>query len=90
MSELERFDATRGESRRIFIFKNEAYGAAYNRRGALGVLIRMEDKIARAINLIIEGAEEGDERLEDTLLDLDNYSTIAAMLAARRNLKGER
>lgn len=90
MNELERFDATRGESRAIFIRKNEAYGTAYSRRGALGVLIRMEDKIARAINLILEGAEEGDERLEDTLLDLDNYSTIAAMLAARRNLKGER
>lgn len=88
MTELEQFDESRAKTRETFIRKNRTYGAAYNRRGVLGVLIRMEDKIARAFQLL-DGAEGGDEDLEDTLEDLSNYATIAAMLAARGNLRGE-
>ena len=43
-----------------------------------GILVRMSDKMSRISTLIGENkeAEVTDEKLEDTLLDLANYSVI--------------
>ena len=64
----------------LFIKKNKDYGKAYSKYGAIGVLIRINDKISRLQTitknkiLLVD-----DESLKDTLIDLHNYSAIALM-----------
>ena len=88
-TETELFDASRAESRPVFLAKNKAYGASYQRHGLLGVLVRMDDKLSRAWRLL-HGENPGDEALKDTLLDLENYATIARICWLMDNLKGEK
>ena len=42
----------------------------------MGIIIRMADKIARSWTLATTAGREGDERLEDTLLDLIGYMAL--------------
>ena len=66
----------------LYIRKNRDYGGSvtetYNKFGLTSYLVRMCDKLNRVINLsqskdiLVE-----DERIEDTLLDLANYSILA-------------
>lgn len=51
-----------------------------------GILVRMSDKLSRLANLMQDGHERGvsDETVDDTLLDLINYSVL---LAAYRKVK---
>ena len=69
------------EARKLFQKKNQDYGDAFANYGAIGVLVRMGDKISRLqsitnhqISLI------NTESLRDTLIDLHNYSAMAIML----------
>jgi hypothetical protein len=48
-----------------------------------GIMVRMMDKISRISNLLDKEAAVKDERLEDTLCDLINYSAI--LLAYLKN-----
>ena len=49
--------------------------------GVVGVLVRIEDKIQRAISISNSGIVlVDDEGLKDTLLDLHNYAAMALML----------
>ena len=41
-----------------------------------GIAVRMTDKMQRIINLLEDEPEVADESLEDSLLDLINYSNI--------------
>ena len=86
--ELALFDELRADSREAFIEKNRAYGGAYKLFGLLGVVIRIGDKLMRAFNLIMTGANGGDEKLADTLKDLENYATIARITERRGNVRG--
>jgi hypothetical protein len=65
----------------LFRKKNHDYGDAFAKYGVIGVLMRMEDKLHRALNI---GTKEvslvEDERIEDTLLDLHNYAAMALLL----------
>ena len=65
----------------IFNKKNADYGDAFAKDGIVGVLVRMDDKIQRGINITknkISLVE--DESIRDTLLDLHNYAAMAIML----------
>ena len=69
------------EGLELFKQKNSDYGDAFASYGAIGVLVRMGDKILRlqsitnnSITLI------NSESLRDTLIDLHNYSAMAIML----------
>lgn len=51
----------------------------FDKWGLVSFLVRMEDKMNRVINLTQKQGEAkvADEKIEDTLLDLANYSIMA-------------
>jgi len=66
----------------VFKKKNADYGDAFAKHGLIGVLVRIEDKIQRALTISAKGITlVDDESLKDTLLDLHNYAAMALMLA---------
>jgi hypothetical protein len=70
----------------LFKKKNKDYGDAFAEYGAIGVLVRMGDKIKRLQN--IENNQitlVNDEKINDTLIDLHNYSAMALMLLKEKN-----
>ena len=55
----------------LFARKNADYGDAFAKFGLIGVLMRIEDKIQRALSISNSGITlVNDEGLRDTLLDL--------------------
>lgn len=81
MSRQEQMERIQKEALDIFIKKNADYGDAFAKYGIVGVLVRMDDKIQRGINITknkISLVE--DESIRDTLLDLHNYAAMAIML----------
>jgi hypothetical protein len=70
----------------LFAKKNADYGDAFAKFGVVGVLMRIEDKIQRALSITKNGVNlVNDERLEDTLLDLHNYAAMALMLMKEKD-----
>ena len=69
------------EGLELFKRKNADYGDAFAKYGVIGVLIRIQDKIQRAISISNNNIElVPDEKIEDTLIDLHNYSAMALMI----------
>ena len=69
------------EALELFSRKNKDYGDAFAQYGCIGVLVRMQDKLARFQNISQKKIVlVDDERLRDTLIDLHNYSAMAIML----------
>ena len=69
------------EGLELFKKKNADYGDAFATYGAVGVIVRMGDKISRLSSITNNGINLVDtESLRDTLIDLHNYSAMAAML----------
>lgn len=65
----------------LFARKNADYGDAFAKFGLIGVLMRIEDKIQRALSISNSGITlVNDEGLRDTLLDLHNYAAMGLML----------
>ena len=65
----------------LFARKNADYGDAFAKFGVIGVLMRIEDKIQRALSITKNGVNlVNDECIKDTLLDLHNYAAMALML----------
>ena len=65
----------------IFTRKNIDYGDAFAEFGVIGVLMRIEDKIKRALSITKNGVNlVNDESIRDTMLDLHNYAAMALML----------
>lgn len=68
----------------LLISKQEDYGPkniSQSPFGPLfGLLVRMYDKQARAANLVSQGRTANHEAIEDTFIDLLNYSVIAMMV----------
>lgn len=74
----------------LYVKKNHDYGDSvhdtYKKYGLVSFLVRMEDKLNRVRTLSlkkenekIDDAKVTDEKIEDTLLDLANYSILAFM-----------
>jgi hypothetical protein len=62
----------------VFIRKNTDYGDQFAKYGVIGVLMRIEDKIQRSLNIINKNIQLiNDETIQDTLLYLHNYSAMA-------------
>ena len=71
----------------LFEKKNADYGDAFATFGVIGVLMRIEDKIQRALSItttqicLVE-----DENIKDTLLDLHNYAAMALILLEEKSI----
>lgn len=69
------------EALELFKIKNADYGDAFAKYGIVGVIMRIQDKLQRAISISECGVHlVKDEALRDTLLDLHNYAAMALML----------
>lgn len=81
MDDSKKFSNLQKKCFEIFKQKNKDYGEAYKEYGAVGVLVRMNDKIKRFQNISKTGITLiKDEKIKDTLLDLSNYALMAVML----------
>jgi len=81
MDRISQMKAVQKEALELFEKKNNDYGDAFAKFGVVGVLMRIEDKLQRALNITNNGITLiKDERIEDTLLDLHNYAAMALML----------
>lgn len=68
------------EALELFARKNKDYGDAFATFGLIGVLVRIEDKIKRALTIQQNQITLVDESIRDTLIDLHNYAAMALML----------
>ena len=81
MNRVEQMTKIQQEGLELFIKKNADYGDAFAKYGIIGVLMRIEDKIQRAMSITKNGVNlVNDEGIRDTLLDLHNYAAMALML----------
>lgn len=67
----------------LYVSKNHDYGDSvhntFERYGLVSFLVRIEDKLNRAATITQKNQWVNDEKIEDTLLDLANYSIMAVM-----------
>ncbi len=74
------------EALELFKKKNADYGDSFATFGPIGVIVRMQDKINRLISVSNTNINcVKDESLRDTLIDLNNYSSMAIMLMDEKN-----
>ena len=81
MDRVTQMQKIQGDALELFRKKNSDYGDAFAKYGVIGVLMRIEDKIQRAMSITKNGVNlVNDEGIRDTLLDLHNYAAMALML----------
>ena len=81
MDRVEQMKQIQSTALQLFVKKNADYGDAFAKFGIIGVLMRIEDKIQRALSISKNGVVlVEDEAITDTLLDLHNYAAMALML----------
>jgi hypothetical protein len=81
MNRVEHMKKIQGDALELFSKKNADYGDAFAKFGTIGLLMRIEDKIQRALSITKNGVNlVNDEGIKDTLLDLHNYAAMALML----------
>ncbi len=81
MNRTEQLKKIQSEALELFAKKNADYGDAFAKYGVIGVLVRIEDKLQRAVSVTKSGINlVNDEKIRDTLIDLHNYAAMAAML----------
>ena len=81
MDRVEQMKKVQAEGLALFTKKTADYGDAFAKFGVIGVLMRIEDKIQRAISITKNGINlVDDETLRDTMIDLHNYSAMTMML----------
>jgi hypothetical protein len=79
------FKKVQDEGFELFKRKNKDYGNAFEEHGAIGILVRMNDKIKRAINISDSQITlVNDESLRDTLIDLHNYCAVAITMIDKK------
>jgi hypothetical protein len=80
---VQKFEQITNEMFDLYKRKNADYGNSvaktFDEWGLVSFLVRMEDKLNRVITLTKRTGEVrvADEKIEDTLLDLANYSIMA-------------
>jgi hypothetical protein len=88
MNRVEQLRDIQGSALELFTRKNADYGDAFAKYGLVGVLMRIEDKIQRALSITKNGVNlVKDEVIKDTLLDLHNYAAMALMLLEENKIE---
>lgn len=68
---------------KTYVEKNTAYGNSFDRSidryGFVAALVRMEDKLNRLEQLLLNNAKPNDESSIDTALDLAGYAIMTVM-----------
>lgn len=83
---VKQMEKVQKEGLELFKKKNTDYGDAFANYGAIGVLVRMGDKISRCQSISNKSVTMIDnESLRDTLIDLHNYAAMAIMLIDESN-----
>ena len=78
---IEQMQKIHDDALEVFRRKNADYGDSFATYGIIGILIRIEDKLRRAISINKNGVTlVKDESFRDTLLDLHNYAAMGLML----------
>jgi hypothetical protein len=76
------------EAEELLLKKHQDYGPDNINKSPLGplagLLVRLHDKQARAIHLINKGTDANYESLEDTFMDMLNYSAIAILVLRKQ------
>jgi hypothetical protein len=81
VNRIEKMEAVQSEALELFARKNLDYGDAFANYGAVGVIVRMGDKIQRLVSVTNRNVTLiNNESLRDTLIDLHNYAAMAIML----------
>lgn len=81
MTREEQLQKVQSDALTLFQKKNKDYGDAFANYGTIGVLVRLSDKISRAVSISKSSVTlVNDESLRDTLIDLHNYAAMAIML----------
>ena len=88
MNRVEQMREIQSKALELFTRKNADYGDAFAKYGVIGVLMRIEDKIQRALSITKNGVNlVKDEGIKDTLLDLHNYAAMALMLLEENKIE---
>ena len=78
---VSQMESVQKEGLELFRKKNQDYGDAFANYGAIGILVRMGDKISRLQSISSKNISLiNTESLRDTLIDLHNYTAMAIML----------
>ena len=81
MERVQQMERVQSNALDMFRKKNADYGDAFAKFGVVGVLMRIEDKIQRALSITKNGVNMvDDESIRDTLMDLHNYAAMAVMV----------
>jgi len=83
---INNFKEIQNEGLQLFIKKNIDYGDAFKDCGLIGIFVRINDKIKRMQNITDTSITLiNTENLRDTLIDLQNYSTLAILELDKKN-----
>lgn len=75
----EAIDRVFEKVKKILLKKNHDYGDAWQRHGAVGVMVRLSDKSLRLESLSSKEALVLDENISDTLFDIIGYSVLGLL-----------
>ena len=83
MDKIERHKELLDNLHTLYVTKNHDYGDSvhdtYIKYGITSFLVRLEDKLNRARTISRKEQLVKDEKLMDTLLDMENYAILAVM-----------
>ena len=86
--DIQQFAKLQTECFELFKNKNKDYARAYAKYGLIGVLIRLNDKIARYVNISeTKIVLVKDEKIRNILTDVANYCIMGVMILDRKDAK---
>ena len=84
MDRVKQLEEIHKEALELFKRKNQDYGDAFADFGLIGILVRLNDKLKRAISITENSISlVEDEKIKDTLIDIHNYAAMGLMLAGK-------
>lgn len=91
MNNIEHFESINKQMLELYTKKNHDYGNSFeeglDEDGLVAAKIRLGDKFRRFSKLIKEEAQVNTESIEDTLIDMANYSIMTLMWLEKKHQK---